>query len=162
MNVQQAPLRNFVPESSPAPFPPDRSTFPHRAAVIAETAASETEAVDREARISGRAIDAALVVQSKSLFLQLQSHPEHETQSPPDEHRSDIVHFFRGENEVCLTTPRGYFDPERECAPFADRSSISLARTQAGYPSILRATTDDNRSPWRALAYRYRDKTGSD
>lgn len=128
MNVQQAPLRNFVPESSPAPFPPDRSAFPHRAAVIAETAASETEAVDREARFSGRAIDA----QSKSLFLQLQSHPEHETQNLPDEHRSDIGHFFPGENEVCPTTPRGYFDPERECAPFADSSSGSLARTQAG------------------------------
>jgi acyl-CoA dehydrogenase len=59
MNLQQAPLRNFVPQGSPVPFSPNRSTFPQRAAVVAETAASEAEAVDREARFPWKAIDAA-------------------------------------------------------------------------------------------------------
>jgi acyl-CoA dehydrogenase len=59
MNVQQAPLRNFAPESSRVPFSPDRSTFPRRAAAVAEAAASEAEAVDREARFPRKAIDAA-------------------------------------------------------------------------------------------------------
>src|ERR1700739_3957045 len=59
MNLQQAPLRNFVPQGSPVPFSPDRSTFPQRAAVVAEAAASEAEAVDRDARFPWKAIDAA-------------------------------------------------------------------------------------------------------
>jgi acyl-CoA dehydrogenase len=59
MNVQQVPLRNFPLEGSPVPFAPDRSTFPQRVAVVAEAAAMEAEAVDREARFPQKAIDAA-------------------------------------------------------------------------------------------------------
>jgi acyl-CoA dehydrogenase len=59
MNVQQTPLRNFASENSPIPFSTDRSTFPQRTAVVAEAAASEAEAVDREARFPWKAIDAA-------------------------------------------------------------------------------------------------------
>jgi acyl-CoA dehydrogenase len=59
MNVQQAPLRNFDREGSPLSFSPNRSTFPQRAAVVAEAAASDADAVDREARFPSKAIDAA-------------------------------------------------------------------------------------------------------
>jgi acyl-CoA dehydrogenase len=59
MNVQQAPLRNFAPENGPVSFSPDRSTFSQRTAVVAEAAASEAGAVDREARFPWKAIDAA-------------------------------------------------------------------------------------------------------
>jgi acyl-CoA dehydrogenase len=58
MNVQQAPFR-IAPQTNPVPFSPDRSTFPQRAAVVAEAAASEAEAVDREARFPSKAIDTA-------------------------------------------------------------------------------------------------------
>src|SRR5215471_20823370 len=57
MNVQQV-RRNFVPESSHALFSRDHS-FPQRAAAVAEAAATEAEAVDREARFPRKAIDAA-------------------------------------------------------------------------------------------------------
>ncbi|WP_024516079.1 acyl-CoA dehydrogenase family protein [Bradyrhizobium sp. Tv2a-2] len=59
MNVQQAPLRNFAPDNGPVSFSHDRSTFPQRTAVVAEAAASEAVAVDREARFPWKAIDAA-------------------------------------------------------------------------------------------------------
>jgi len=59
MNVQQTPLRDFAPASSPVAFSPGRSTFPQRTSTVAEAAASEAEAVDREARFPWKAIDAA-------------------------------------------------------------------------------------------------------
>ena len=59
MNVQEVKIRKFVPGSDQVPFPCDRSSFPQRAAVVAETAASEADAVDREARFPRMAIDAA-------------------------------------------------------------------------------------------------------
>jgi acyl-CoA dehydrogenase len=59
MNVQQGPFRNFAPQSGTFPLSPERPTFSQRAAVVAEAAASEAEAVDREARFPWKAIDAA-------------------------------------------------------------------------------------------------------
>ena len=59
MNVQEVQLRHFAPESSRVPFSPDRSSFRQRAAAAAEAAATEAEAVDREARFPLKAIDAA-------------------------------------------------------------------------------------------------------
>jgi acyl-CoA dehydrogenase len=53
MNVQEVQFRNRVPLSL------DRSSFRHRAASVAEAAAREAEAVDREARFPKAAIDAA-------------------------------------------------------------------------------------------------------
>jgi acyl-CoA dehydrogenase len=53
MNVQEVQFRNRVP------FSLDRSSFRHRAASVAEAAATEAEAVDREARFPKAAIDAA-------------------------------------------------------------------------------------------------------
>ena len=53
MNVQEVQFRNRVP------FSPDRSSFRQRAASVAEAAATEAEAVDREARFPQSAIDAA-------------------------------------------------------------------------------------------------------
>jgi acyl-CoA dehydrogenase len=59
MNVQEIQFRNFAPESSRVPFYPDRASFRQRAAAVAEAAATEVEAVDREARFPWKAIDAA-------------------------------------------------------------------------------------------------------
>src|SRR6202047_2862623 len=59
MNVQEIQFRNFAPESSRVPFSPDRASFRQRAAAVAEAAATEVEAVDREARFPWKAIDAA-------------------------------------------------------------------------------------------------------
>jgi acyl-CoA dehydrogenase len=59
MNVQEAKIRKFVPESSQVSFSPDRSSFPQRAAAVAEVAAAEAEVVDREARFPRKAFDAA-------------------------------------------------------------------------------------------------------
>jgi acyl-CoA dehydrogenase len=53
MNVQEVQFRNRVP------FSLDRSSFRQRAACVAEVAAMEAEAVDREARFPKAAIDAA-------------------------------------------------------------------------------------------------------
>jgi acyl-CoA dehydrogenase len=58
MNVQDSKFRDFL-ESSRVPFSPDRASFQQRAAAVAEAAATEAEAVDREARFPLKAIDAA-------------------------------------------------------------------------------------------------------
>src|ERR1700726_495771 len=59
MNVQEVQFRNFAPESSRVSFSADRASFRQRAAAVAEAAATEVEAVDREARFPRKAIDAA-------------------------------------------------------------------------------------------------------
>ncbi|WP_083519208.1 homoserine O-succinyltransferase MetA [Bradyrhizobium jicamae] len=52
--------------------------------------------------------------QQKSLFVHFQGHPEHESRSLLGEYRRDMGRFLRGENEVCPTIPRGYFDTAAE------------------------------------------------
>ena len=59
MNVQEVQFRNLALESRQASFSPDRFSFRQRAAAVAETAAAEADAVDREARFPRKAIDAA-------------------------------------------------------------------------------------------------------
>ncbi len=59
MNIQDAKLRDFVLESGRAPLSPDRPSFRQRVDIVAAVAASESEAVDREARFPQKAIDAA-------------------------------------------------------------------------------------------------------
>src|SRR5258705_5863836 len=59
MNVQEVQFRNFAPESSRVQFGSDRPSFQQRAAAVAEAAATEGEAVDREARFPRKGIDAA-------------------------------------------------------------------------------------------------------
>ena len=59
MNVQEVQFRNFAPENSRVQFCSDRPSFQQRAAAVAEAAATEVEAVDREARFPRKAIDAA-------------------------------------------------------------------------------------------------------
>jgi acyl-CoA dehydrogenase len=59
MNVQKAQFRNFASEISQASSSPDRFSFGQRVAAVAEAAAAEAEAVDREARFPRNAIDAA-------------------------------------------------------------------------------------------------------
>src|SRR6202047_1984903 len=59
MNVQEVQFRNSAPESSRVSFSADRASFRQRAAAGAEAAATEGEAVDREARFPRKAIDAA-------------------------------------------------------------------------------------------------------
>jgi acyl-CoA dehydrogenase len=59
MNMQDAKLRDFVLESGQAPLAPDRPSFRQRVDIVAAVAASESEAVDREARFPQKALDAA-------------------------------------------------------------------------------------------------------
>ena len=59
MNIQDAKLRDFVLESGRAPLSPDRPSFRQRVDIVAAVAASESEAVDRDARFPQKAIDAA-------------------------------------------------------------------------------------------------------
>jgi acyl-CoA dehydrogenase len=59
MSVQELKLRNFATEVGRAAFSPDGSSFQQRMASVAEVAAGEAEAVDREARFPRKAIDAA-------------------------------------------------------------------------------------------------------
>src|SRR3954451_15130584 len=59
MSVQEIKLHNFATEIGRAAFSPDGSSFRQRLANVAEVAATEAEAVDREARFPRRAIDAA-------------------------------------------------------------------------------------------------------
>ncbi|MGY4496101.1 acyl-CoA dehydrogenase [Bradyrhizobium sp. GM24.11] len=59
MSVQEVKLRNFATEMGRAAFSPDGSSFRQRLANVAEVAAAEADAVDREARFPRKAIDAA-------------------------------------------------------------------------------------------------------
>lgn len=59
MNVQEVQFRDIATESGRVAFSPDGSSFRHRTANVAEVAATEAEAVDREARFPRKAIDAA-------------------------------------------------------------------------------------------------------
>ena len=59
MNVQEVKFRILARESSRVPLSPDRASFQQRVAAVAEAAATEAEAVDREARFPLKAIDAA-------------------------------------------------------------------------------------------------------
>ncbi|WP_370691954.1 acyl-CoA dehydrogenase family protein [Bradyrhizobium xenonodulans] len=59
MSVQEVKLRNFATDIGRATFSPDGSSFRQRMTNVAEVAATEAEAVDREARFPRKAIDAA-------------------------------------------------------------------------------------------------------
>ena len=59
MSVQEVKRRDFATEVGRAAFCPDSSSFGERLANVAEVAATEAEAVDREARFPRKAIDAA-------------------------------------------------------------------------------------------------------
>jgi acyl-CoA dehydrogenase len=59
MKVQEVQFRHFVPQNSRLAYSPDQSSFPQRTAAVAEAAATEAEAVDRDARFPWKAIDAA-------------------------------------------------------------------------------------------------------
>jgi acyl-CoA dehydrogenase len=59
MTVQEVKFRNCATEVGRAAFSPDGSSFQQRMANVAEVAATEAEAVDREARFPREAIDAA-------------------------------------------------------------------------------------------------------
>jgi acyl-CoA dehydrogenase len=59
MNVQEPRLRNAAVENTSEPFILDRSSFVQRTTAVAAAAATEAEAVDRDARFPQAAIDAA-------------------------------------------------------------------------------------------------------
>ncbi|WP_027525420.1 acyl-CoA dehydrogenase family protein [Bradyrhizobium sp. Ec3.3] len=59
MSVQEVQFRDIAPEIGRAAFSPDGSSFRQRTANVAEVAAMDAEAVDREARFPRKAIDAA-------------------------------------------------------------------------------------------------------
>lgn len=59
MTVQEVQFRNVATEIGRIAFSPDGSSFQQRTANVAQVAAAEAEAVDREARFPRKAIDAA-------------------------------------------------------------------------------------------------------
>nr|WP_084804383.1 homoserine O-succinyltransferase [Bradyrhizobium sp. NAS80.1] len=59
-------------------------------------------------------VDCFVKQQKNSLFVHFQGHPEYEAQTLLGEYRRDMGRFLRGENEVCPTIPKGYFDKEAE------------------------------------------------
>lgn len=59
MNMHEVQFRDGVPQGGRGPCSSDRVSFPQRMAAVAEVAAREAEAVDREARFPRNAIDAA-------------------------------------------------------------------------------------------------------
>src|ERR1700731_4462996 len=69
MNVQEARLREPVAEKTSEPFFINRASFAQRTTAVAAAAATEAEAVDRDARFPQKAIDAAR--QQKLLGVQI-------------------------------------------------------------------------------------------
>lgn len=65
-------------------------------------------------RSAASGIDCFAKRQKRSLFVHFQWHPEYETQTLLREYRRDMGGFVRGENDVCATIPRDYFDTETE------------------------------------------------
>src|SRR5438270_9286086 len=59
MSVQEVQFRNIATGIGRIAFSADGSSFQQRTAIVAEVAAAEAEAVDREARFPRKAIDAA-------------------------------------------------------------------------------------------------------
>jgi homoserine O-succinyltransferase/O-acetyltransferase len=95
-------------------------------------------------------VDCFVKQQKKSLFVHFQGHPEYETQSLLGEYRRDIGRFLRGENEVCPTIPKGYFDAEAEAIMIDFRARALSDRNPellAGFPADRLAK--DIQNVWR-------------
>lgn len=101
-------------------------------------------------------VDCFVKQQKKSLFVHFQGHPEYETHSLLGEYRRDIGRFLRGENEVCPTIPRGYFDAEAEAIVTAFREmALSDRRPEffADFPAdrLAKDLANDWREPAKRL-----------
>jgi homoserine O-succinyltransferase len=81
-------------------------------------------------------VDCFVKQQKKSLFVHFQGHPEYGTQSLLGEYRMDMGRFLRGENEVCPTIPRGYFDTEAEAILTAFRQKALSDRRPEFFASF--------------------------
>jgi homoserine O-succinyltransferase len=100
-------------------------------------------------------VDCFVKQQKKSLFVHFQGHPEYETQTLLGEYRRDIGRFLRGENEICPTIPKGYFDVESERLLTAFRDKARSNRTPeffAGFP--VDRLAKDLRNVWHRSARR--------
>jgi homoserine O-succinyltransferase len=100
-------------------------------------------------------VDCFVKQQKKSLFVHFQGHPEYETQTLLGEYRRDMGRFLRGENEICPTIPKGYFDAESERILTAFRDKAPSNRTPeffAGFPADRLAK--DLRNVWHRSARR--------
>src|SRR5580692_5795698 len=100
-------------------------------------------------------VDCFVKQQKKSLFVHFQGHPEYGTQSLLGEYRRDMGRFLRGENEVCPTIPRGYFDTEAEEILIAFRRKALSDRSPelfADFPADQLAK--DLRNAWHPPARR--------
>jgi len=101
-------------------------------------------------------VDCFVKRHKNSLFVHFQGHPEYETQSLLGEYRRDMGRFLRGENEVCPTIPKGYFDTEAEEILTAFRQqALSDRRPEffAGFPAdrLARDLTNVWRQPARRI-----------
>jgi homoserine O-succinyltransferase len=100
-------------------------------------------------------VDCFVKRQKRSLFVHFQGHPEYDAQSLLGEFRRDMGRFLRGENEVCPTIPKGYFDAESEAILTAFRRGAITNRGPelfAGFPTERLA--NDVRNVWQSTARR--------
>jgi homoserine O-succinyltransferase/O-acetyltransferase len=93
--------------------------------------------------------------QKRSLFVHFQGHPEYDARSLLGEFRRDMGRFLRGENEVCPTIPKGYFDDKSERLMVDFRAKALSDRN----PGLLAAfpverLAQDVRNVWRRPARR--------
>jgi homoserine O-succinyltransferase/O-acetyltransferase len=100
-------------------------------------------------------VDCFVKQQKKSLFVHFQGHPEYETQSLLGEYRRDMGRFLRGENDVCPTIPRGYFDTGAEDLLTAFRQrALSDRRPEFFTDFPADQLAKDLRNDWRRPAKR--------
>ncbi|MBR0938562.1 homoserine O-succinyltransferase [Bradyrhizobium jicamae] len=100
-------------------------------------------------------VDCFVKQQKKSLFVHFQGHPEYETLTLLGEFRRDMGRFLRGENDVCPTIPKSYFDLEaEEILTTFRRQALSDRRPElfADFPADRLAR--DLRNVWREPASR--------
>jgi homoserine O-succinyltransferase len=100
-------------------------------------------------------VDCFVKQQKKSLFLHFQGHPEYDTKSLLGEYRRDMGRFLRGENEICPTIPRGYFDRKSEEILIAFRKKALSDRRPEFFASFpADQLTKDLRNAWHRPAKR--------
>jgi homoserine O-succinyltransferase len=94
-------------------------------------------------------IDCFVKQQKRSLFVHFQGHPEYETHSLLGEYRRDMGRFLRGEDEVCPTIPRGYFDTEaEEIMTVFRRKALSDRRSELFADFPVDEVAKDLRNVW--------------
>jgi homoserine O-succinyltransferase/O-acetyltransferase len=100
-------------------------------------------------------VDCFVKRQKRSLFVHFQGHPEYAAQSLLGEFRRDMGRFLRGENEVCPTIPKGYFDDKSERLMVDFRAKALSDRNPGLFAAFpVERLAQDVRNVWRRPARR--------